>query len=572
MEKIKNYIKEHVWIDIVLIAAIMVIFSILFAKNIYLPFIDKGREFFLSEQVLNGKIPFTDITMIYYPFAYYINALIYKILGVSIDSLVISQTFFCTCFAIIFYFLSKEFLSRSISLLLTILVISCSIFCLNDIFSYIMPYSYAAAYGYMSFMVTTFALVKLFKTDEIKFAYFASLAAGFCASCKMEFATVMILLIVSFIFYGKIKFTQYIKILLLFIIFPLIEIGILHFQGVTLYDISKSLEFAKKFATTDCMKNNLGGIGMFPTGMLLKIKYILQYLPNVINIILLSFAAILLYKKYNNPYFMIFCYICICLPFLGQDTISFIWNGLPMILFILFVLFYKKLCPEDKSVLILFVAAIFISQRVFFCLNMQDYGSYPLPLLFLALCTFVSKLCPQQIADIQLKHLINFVLIVLIGLYSYSLIDRKLTLNTPVKSPKGTIYVTKDSAKFINEVLDYINNEIPPNKSILILPEGNIINYMSGRNADTRCFMMDSFYYYAYGAEKSKELIKSTNSDYIFILNIPEYNSNHVYLFDKYTTPVAEYIYKNYNWIKSFSTDSGSESLEIMNKNRNDGI
>ena len=107
-EKIKNYIKEHTWIDFALITIIIIVFALLFAKHMQYPLIDKGREFFLSEQILKGKIPFKDITMIYFPFAYYINALIFKFLGVSIDSLVISQAFFCIGFAGCFYLLAKE--------------------------------------------------------------------------------------------------------------------------------------------------------------------------------------------------------------------------------------------------------------------------------------------------------------------------------------------------------------------------------------------------------------------------------------------------------------------------------
>lgn len=559
-EKIKNYIKEHTWIDFALITIIIIVFALLFAKHMQYPLIDKGREFFLSEQILKGKIPFKDITMIYFPFAYYINALIFKFLGVSIDSLVISQAFFCIGFAGCFYLLAKEFLSRSTSLLLTILIISSCIFSKIDIFSYIMPYSYAAAYGYMSFVICAYCLVKLFKTDNIKFAYFASLAAGFCLSCKMEFASVLLLVFITLIFYKKLRFTQYLNIILLISIFPILLISILHYQGITFEEIKRALEFARKFATSGTMTYFLSDAGMYPLEMNLKLKIILRQTAFIINIAILSFVTFLIYKKYNFKMVFVFASIYIWYVLINNTSILYCWYGLPILMLFIFCIKIKNLYLENKAGLILILGAIFISQRVFFGLNMVAYGTYPLPLLLLTLCVILNRFCPKQIMDISSKHIMNYILIILIGLYSCSLWHHcKDFAKHKITSDKGTIYVTKVSRDMLRLSLKYINSNIDKNKKILVIPEGNMLNFLTDRSVDLHCFMMDKFYYAAYGEKESKDIINKADNDYIVFIQAEDIRN---------AAELPKIYFKNYTLKKKFQNDEEKYSIKFLERNK----
>ena len=569
IENIKKYIKEHSWVDIALIAIILIIFALLFAKHMRYPLIDKGREFFLSEQVLNGKIPLKDITLIYFPFAYYINALIYKILGVSIDSLVISQTFFCVGFCGCLYLFAKEFLSRSTSLLLTIFVITTCIFATNDIFSYIMPYSYAAAYGYMSFAVCTYFLVKLFKTDNIKFAYFASLTAGFCISCKMEFAVVLILLFAAFILYKNIRFTQFLKILFFLCIFPAIEIYILYLQGVTLQDILQALEFAKKFATTTVMHEFLGHTGMYPTDILFKLKRIIMYLPYIIDFAILSFITLLLHEKYKQKFILLLGAGFIGVHFLLPHVAYYYWNDFPIIITALLCILFVKLLKQDRAVIVLLISSVLISTKVFFGLYLEAYGTLSLPLLVLALCVVINKFFPEQIMRVEIRKVMNFTLLVLACIYFFCYCSIIYETRYEIKSPKGNIYTTENGYKILKETIKYTKSKIPENSKILVLPEGNIINFLTDRNVDLHCFMMDVLYNDAYGESRAKDVVRNADSDYIYIIETLDNNNfltRNIYF--EGMSMVEKYISENYKILEVIKVNNYNSSIKIMKKIR----
>ena len=64
----------------------------------------------------------------------------------------------------------------------------------------------------ISLIAGAFCFVKLFKTNNIKYVYLAALATGFSISCKMEFYTCLIFLVIGLILYKRLKFVQYCKI------------------------------------------------------------------------------------------------------------------------------------------------------------------------------------------------------------------------------------------------------------------------------------------------------------------------------------------------------------------------
>ena len=95
LENIKKFFREREWFNIVLITVFIIVTSFFVSNHLQFLYADRGRELLIPEEMLNGKILYKDITMIYFPLAYYINAFIYKLIGVNVNSFAATQTIFC---------------------------------------------------------------------------------------------------------------------------------------------------------------------------------------------------------------------------------------------------------------------------------------------------------------------------------------------------------------------------------------------------------------------------------------------------------------------------------------------
>ncbi len=116
----------------------------------------------------------------------------------------------------------------------------------------------------------------------------------------------------------------------------------------------------------------------------------------------------------------------------------------------------------------------------------------------------------------------------------------------------------------INTAIAYINSVIDKNDTVLFLPEGNLINFITGAKVDLHCYMIDRLYFEAYGENKSIEKIKKSNPDYIMLVNFSIYNFHQPYMYEKDTNKLVAYIYANY--IKKMEVRGRRDSRLIILK------
>ena len=161
--------------NIIIFSIIFLIASaILFLKTGSM-FIDFSRESYIPFQMLQGKTLIKDIFLIYGPFGYIINFLLYKI-TININLLIILSHLISYLIIILFYFILRQFKSEKISLLFTIFFIiniSPSViffellsifFIITSIFSYstfnyIIPYSYSTLWAIFGIYLILFSIL-----------------------------------------------------------------------------------------------------------------------------------------------------------------------------------------------------------------------------------------------------------------------------------------------------------------------------------------------------------------------------------------------------------------------------
>ena len=548
-------------LNIVLFSGIVVLLSCLTANHSVF-FVDKGREFLIPQEILNGQVPYKDILLIYFPLAYYINAFIYKLLGVSINSLIISQTLLCTIFVAFFYFCARLFLERKCSFWLTLLIIvSCIFQHTNDLFNYIMPYSYARTYGVMSFFCCMFCFLKLFKTDKIQYLYLASFIAGFCASCKLEFMSVYLLLIIGLFLYKKLKISEYIKVFCLSSVVPILVVITLFLQGVTIDNLIPIIKFCSIFAQTDVMKNFLTHSGMYPQHYIYILDYILKNTSLLILIVAFCFFALIVKTRLRALY-VFFIAILIWHFYYDSYKLCCIWAFLPYYVLYFTVVRFKELQKNDKPFLLLLIASILISQREFFLLQLTCYGTYSFVFLALSLSAIIFYYITKFNYKLPIKKLFLFVCIILIGLYSYSIIDKCLATNFKVQTRKGTISLNYQQYIAIQSMFYYIYKYVNVHESVLVLPEGNMVNFLAERHVGMYCFMMDRLYHDAYGEKQAMNMVKKADNDYIILVQgFGIYPFESPFLYESGANLLSEYIENNYNIEKEYNCEVGSFTI-----------
>ena len=188
MERFKSYIyanKEELK-TLFLLLMVYVIFALVLAPYCGKLLIDSGREAFIPQQMLQGKVLYKDIFNIFGPLSYQVNAVLYKIFGINLNVLFIVGVINSDVIVFLIYFLSRFFTSRKVSFSIAIF---CTVTCIfsYDIGNYILPYTYAIVYAISAGFLSVLFLLLGLKYKEGGFIPISWFFLGISLTSKYEF-------------------------------------------------------------------------------------------------------------------------------------------------------------------------------------------------------------------------------------------------------------------------------------------------------------------------------------------------------------------------------------------------
>lgn len=494
--------------------------------------IDFGREVYYPEQMLNGKVLYKDLFNIYGPFAYQINAILYKIFGTKLSALY-GAGIVCSLLTVSgIYLIAKKFLSGFSSFSIGIFSIVIGV-TTTSIFNFHFPYSWAMLYGLVAFLYSLLFLIKFQEDNKVKNLYFSSFLAGICITCKYDFL-LYTLVILFFIFKNK-NF----KALITFFIVPILSYGILFVQGMRFLDIFNTLQIVNTMAHTKTLTYFYQNSGVYFTSKSI-LWNVFQFFVFAVIFGLFLFGWNLFKKEnyFSKILSIILCITALMISFVIYTTaIKTSLSFIPLAMLVLAICLCKK---SNMRLTILVISSFCVSIKVFWALMLGSYGTYYAPIILIAIFALLRLLSKNYDKAISI-YLLFFSFIY----FSYNCYGLDLSQQT-IETPNGKIITSANLAKSSSELIDYISKNTKPSEKIVIFPEGMMINFLTDRKSDDWYNSLLPLYIETFGEEKIIEHFNSDKPDYIILNNLDMKDYYYRYICQDYALGFCEFVKDNY--------------------------
>ena len=496
--------------------------------------IDCGREAYYPTQVLLGKVLYKDILNIYGPFSYMFNALLFKVFGISLNVLYLAG---CACaflISILIYLIAKRLLPIFVSFSIAILTISVGVLNIH-LSNFIFPYSYAMLYGLVAFLISVWFLLKYQSETKIVNLYLSGFFAGLCVSSKYEFILYLTVILYAMIRVKPLKIKEYYYAIFSILFMPIFCFGILFLQGLTVNDLITTGSILNKMAYSQTLNYFYHRQGVFLSKAFMKLQ-IKIFFAMVIPLI----GFLCGFKSKNR--FLSFIFITLSIFLIIRTTNSLSYSLLPLLVVLLAILNFKNL-KTNLPLQLLVLSAILFSTKVFWGLITENYGAFFISYLLIAFLALISDIFKDK--NINYKAIGLYILLVA-GVLSYrnlSIINVKSYL---IQTPRGKIYTTLQMGSASGELMDYIIKNTKKKDEIVILPEGVMINFLTGRKSDNFYTSLIPLYVEVFGDENLIKHFSETKPEYIIFNN---YNTNEYYfpyICQDYAVSFCNFVAKNY--------------------------
>jgi hypothetical protein len=501
-EKLSKIQFDYLYITILFI--VIITMFILTYGNLYNSHSDIGREFYIPSQMLQGEVLYKDIYNIYPPLGYFINAILLKIFGDSVNTFYFIGLFLSIIILIPIYKLVKSYCDSHTAFFTVLTLIFTCIY--NPSFSnWITPYSYPVLYSLAAIIWAVYYTDKFLDCGKYKYIIYSSFLYGFSIASKYEFLLYFIVILIS-LFYKKAKFKQYIFVLFSSLMIPLISFLILLIQGCSLNILLNSVKLILLQGSKEALEFFYMFIGFIPTIGSIKRMFIPSF-----------------------------------------DTLFS-----PIVIICLIILLYEIYKKYSFRILILTFSAVVLSLKCFFFVDLRIYGTYILPILLLSLVIFVHFSFKNRNIS---KYIYSLFLIISLSYFSYSYDTNYFYDFKPIKTVKGTVKIDSLIYDNINESVKYLNNYTNDKDVILCIPEGILINYLTGRKSDNYLFYMIYPNVLAFGNDYIINKIQNEKYNYIIYSNIKYVHHNQNEFKDSWGSEIYKVIENNYKPVKTINNE-----------------
>lgn len=214
----------------------------------------------------------------------------------------------------------------------------------------------------------------------------------------------------------------------------------------------------------------------------------------------------------------------------------------------------KNYTDKDKFYLLTSVSAFLISYRILAALFISYIGNFIAVLYWLTFVFLLLEILPEYCSKLRTnlyKKTVSVILLIYSLTYSILYLSNAANMQNKIESEKGVYYRGIKTAAF-RQATDYVNKNIPPEKSVLVVDEGTVINYFTDRKTNLKYYALIPHYIDTFGEDKIITDLDQNKPDYIFI-------TNNDYIFigkfgQNYAKNIMNYIYSKYEATETFKS------------------
>lgn len=215
-----------------------------------------------------------------------------------------------------------------------------------------------------------------------------------------------------------------------------------------------------------------------------------------------------------------------------SDLIGKVFCFLPVLFSIIFLIRLKEIW-KDKALFIFCLLAIGASLKTFFYTELTRYGYFTLPLLFIASVIIFDKFaCKQKSIQNKEKLILYLIGFLSLVLFITHFNIRLIIGNNSLFGVNDNLMSTKVTNKSINVMVDYLKENTNLNDRVLVYPEGEIINFLAGRETDYMYYSLHPIFMETFGEKNVINRIRKEHIEYIIIVKgfgLPDFGTDNTY-------------------------------------------
>lgn len=562
--------------------------------------IDFGRELYVPWQISTGKILYKDISHIFGPLSQYANASLFYLFGPSYTLIILMNIIILALFLFLLYIIIKEACSELTAFICCAVVISIfSVSQLNGLgnTNFISPYSHEATHGILLSLIMMHQLWRFYPKQLNHYLVMAGFTFGLIFLTKVEifFSALMVVVFFFFLRWLSCKDAK-----------AIIRTTVIFFASSVIPLFVFGAYFVYVMPVNHALQAVLGSvINLFKTPGLANNKFyvhVMGFDDPISNLMTMVFHAIIVIvfltailficnalKKHKDR--LLFTLFLSMILFAIISLVSFvnpheIGRPLPLLSFAAIVfLFYQYLKVKKKDqheacryipVLLWSVFSIgMLWKMILFC-RIAYYGFYlALPatvLIIVMLIWYVPEWFDTRYSGGSYFRIIMVIIMVIFSIKFLQMSDAFYKMKTLSVGFTGDRIVTvspefKVHGFITQQVVEWISAHVSHKETIVVLPEGVMINYLTRRVNPTPYinFMVPEML--IYGENTILDAFKKNPPDYFVIVHKDTTNYGFVFFGQD-----LQYGQRIMNWVNDFYFPIHQFGYEPLTQKKKFGI